>query len=136
RRGDLRSAFLLTGLAYLLTGLLVSPFLYASFSEPDRLTTLQPLTVSMCAVSLLIPTELTAIGGSLFHSVNRRFTTPPGELGSYLGPLLIGILAAFAWERRREQLTPLLLGAFAGAIVLAMGARLNLLGHITAVRLP
>ena len=136
RRAELGDVLRLIVIAYALTGLLVSPFVYASFSDPNRLTTLDPFVQSLDPISLLVPTELTALGGSAFDSVSRRFIAPPGELGGYLGPVLAGILAAFAWQHRRERRTVLLLAVFALAIVLSMGPRLSVLGDITAIRLP
>jgi hypothetical protein len=136
RRPELGDVLRLTVIAYAVTGLLVSPFVYASFSDPNRLTTLDPFVQSLDPISLLVPTELTALGGSAFDSVSSRFAAGPGELGGYLGPVLIGILAVFAWQHRRERRTVLLLAVFALAIVLAMGPRLSVLGEITAVRLP
>jgi hypothetical protein len=99
-------------------------------------THVDPLLLSLDPVGLFIPTELTFLGGGLLHSVSSRFTAGPGELGGYLGPVLIGILTLFAWERRRESRTALLFGIFALAILLAMGPRLNVLGSVTPVRLP
>ena len=135
-RSELLKALMLTGVAYVITGLLVSPYLYASLSDPNVVTNVDPFRFSLDPLSLLVPTELTSVGGALLRSVNTRFTAGPGELGGYLGPALLGILALYAWERRRERSTALLLGVFGLAILLAMGPRLNVLGDVTAIRLP
>jgi hypothetical protein len=121
--------------AYLLTGLAVSPYLYANLSEPNTLADIDPVPLSTDPFSIAVPTRLTEIGGMTFKSVGDRFTAG-GEGGAYIGIPLLILLGLLGWEQRRERVFRYLLGMLALGFVISLGPRLSLLGHITAIRLP
>jgi hypothetical protein len=123
----------LTLIAYLVTAVIVSPYLYANLSEPNTLAGVDPLTFSTDPLGVVVPSHLTAIGGALFESVNSQFS---GEQGAYLGVPLLLLLGLFAWQRRSDRVFRYLLAFLALAFIAALGPRLNLLGHVTAIRLP
>jgi hypothetical protein len=135
-RLKLRKALILTGLSYVITGILVSPFLYASLVDSHVVTNVDPLRLSLDPISIFIPSELTSVGGALARSISERFTANAGEIGGYIGLVLLGILAMFIWEKRRERIAVFLFAVAACAVLLAMGPRLHVFGHVTAVRLP
>jgi hypothetical protein len=129
-------AVLLTVLAGAIAGVLASPFVLASITDPNRLTTIEPAAFSLDPINLVVPTEVTWIGGELLSPVSDRFSAGPGELGGYLGAALIAILVIFAWEQRRRRGTLMLGGFLLFALLLALGPRLVVLGDITPLRLP
>jgi hypothetical protein len=122
--------------AYLITAVMVSPYLYANLSEPNTLTGIDPLPLSTDPLSVVVPTHLTAIGGSLFESISNRFTGSSGEQGAYIGVPLLLLLCLFAWRRRSDRIFRFVLVMMVFGFIAALGPRLNLLGHVTAIRLP
>jgi hypothetical protein len=135
RRPRLWEAVKLTAIAYLLTAIAVSPYLYANLSEPNTLAGIDPVPLSTDPLSVAVPTRLTEIGGMAFKSVGDRFTAG-GEGGAYLGIPLLILLGMLGWRRRDDRVFRYLLAMLALGFLLSLGPRLNLLGHITAIRLP
>jgi hypothetical protein len=120
-------------LAYVLTGVLVSPYLISALSNADTLPAVHPYSADL--VNLVIPTEMTAVGGEALDSVSSRFDAGLEEEGAYLGLPLILIAGLFWWERRDRYATILLLAALV-ALVASLGPRLEVLGAETWLRLP
>jgi hypothetical protein len=122
-------------LAFLITAVVVSPYLIATLTAGQRLTHTDPIFYALDPVNLVIPTRL-SLGGDHFSSINSQFTGNLAENGAYFGLPLLAALGAYLWSRRRDRAARLLAGAFGLALVAAMGPRLILLGDITGVRLP
>lgn len=135
QRSRLWKAVKLIVISYLLTGVAVSPFLYANLSEPNTLAGIDPVPLSTDPLSVAVPTRLTEIGGMALKSVGDRFTAG-GEGGAYLGIPLLILLGLLGWQRRRDRVFRYLIAMLALGFVVSLGPRLNLLGHITAIRLP
>ena len=119
--------------AYLITAVVVSPYLYANLSQPDTLAAINPLAFATDPVGLVVPSRLVAIGGGQFESISSRFAA---EQGAYLGVLLLALTGILAWQRRSDRVVRLLLLVLAFGFVASLGARLELLGQVTQVRLP
>lgn len=134
RRSLLVTARLLL-IAYAITGLLVSPYLVATLGSDLNLSHISPIYYSADPLNLVIPTRI-SVGGSALYSVSARFTGNLAENGAYFGIPMLLVLGIFTWQRRRDRVTMLLIGAFAIALIAAMGPRLNLLGTASPLRLP
>jgi hypothetical protein len=80
-------------------------------------------------LNVVVPTRLTALGGSHFASVAAHFASNRIDSDLYIGVPTLLILGLFAYRRRREGSTWLLLVSFVLASVLALGAELELEGH-------
>jgi hypothetical protein len=134
-----RAALVGTGkplvVAYVITGLLVSPYLISTLTADQTLSHIEPIFYSADPLNLVIPTRIT-VGGATMQAIGERFTGNLSENGTYFGIPLLLVLALFGWQRRRDRIAMLLVGAFAIALLAALGPRLNLLGSVTAVRLP
>lgn len=135
RRGPLLETGKLIAAAYIVTGVLVSPYLISTLTAHQTLTHIDPIYYSADPLNLIVPTRIT-LGGSAVYSIGRQFTGNLAENGTYFGIPLLLALGCFAWQRRRDRYAMLIVGAFAIALVAALGPRLNLLGTATAVRLP
>jgi hypothetical protein len=135
RRAALLGTAKLALLAYLLTGLIASPYLVPILTANQTLSHIEPTVYSADPLNLVIPTRIT-LGGAALSSIGERFTGNLAENGTYFGIPLLLAFALFAWQRRRDRIALLLVGAFGIALVAALGPRLNLLGTATIVRLP
>ncbi len=121
--------------AYAVTGLLVSPYLISTLTASQTLSHIDPLYYSADPLNLFVPTRIT-VGGAALQSIGERFTGNLSENGTYFGLPLLLVLALFAWQRRRDRVAMLLVGAFGIALLAAFGPRLNVLGSATSIRLP
>lgn len=135
QRASLLSLITPIVIAYVATGLLVSPFLAAAVTAHLDLTHIDPIRYSADPLNLVVPTRLT-VGGNALAGIGDQFTGNLSENGTYFGLPLLLLLGLFAWQRHRDRVALLLLGAFAIALVGALGPRLNLLGTPTSLRLP
>jgi hypothetical protein len=135
KRTSLLATTKLIVIAYVITGLLVSPYLIATLTAHQTLSHIEPLYYSADPINLVVPTRIT-LGGGALQAIGERFTGNLSENGTYFGVPLLLVLALFAWQRRRDRIAILLVGAFAIAILAALGPRLNLLGSATQIRLP
>ena len=125
------------GLAMLVT----SPFLYwtihglgdADSSAWKTFTDLYPGD----ALNPLLPTEVTWIGHSWFEDTTSKFTNfTPSEAGAYVGPVLLGIVVAFAITQWRRAATKVLLAVIAVCYVLSLGTELHVGGDAKGVWMP
>ena len=92
-------------------------------------------TYSTDLLNFVLPTPITAIGGTAAHSLTAHFTGNFGEDGGYVGLPLLGIVTYFALTGRRgawSATATVLLGLTA---IATLGPRLHVLGTI-GVRLP
>jgi hypothetical protein len=125
----------LAAIAYVLTAIAVSPYLYANLSEPNTLAGIDPVPLSTDPLSVAIPGRLTEIGGTALSSISGRFTAG-GEGGAYFGIPLLTLVCLLGWWRRNDRVFRYLLAMLALGFVVSLGPRLSLYGHITAIRLP
>jgi hypothetical protein len=137
RRRALWDTVRVTALAYVLTALLVSPYLFYAFSEPETLAGVNPPEqFSTDPLNLVIPTQITALGGDAFASLSSDFTGNASEQYAYLALPTLVILAWLLIDRRSRGQAKLLL-AIAGAAALAsFGPYLHLGNLSTDIPLP
>ncbi|MGI8904028.1 MAG: hypothetical protein ACR2IP_10300 [Solirubrobacteraceae bacterium] len=135
-RAALRGLLAPVALAYLLTAVLVSPYLYYAF-QPGKLPILLGRT-NMFSNDLLgfaVPTQLTALGGLDFLSTSRTFSAGVVEGGAYLGlPLILMMLLGVRAGWRRVEVR-VMLGTLLIVLVCTLGGHLHIGGH-AAIPLP
>lgn len=135
RRPLLRTLPLMAA-AYALALVAVSPFLIKAFTDlPPQ--TVRPLDRnSSDLLSFVLPRSTMLFGGAHFASVTKGFARHVGtDDTAYLGPAFLLMLLAFAWDRRRERSTWLLLGFAAVPAILSLGPVLSIHGRPT-ITLP
>jgi hypothetical protein len=121
-RGSLLRALPLVAAAYLVAGVVLSPFLIKAFGDlPPQ--TVRPLDRnSSDLLSFVLPRSTMLVGGERFAPITNAFSRQvKSDDTAYLGPAFLLMLIAFAWERRRERSTWLLLGFAAVPAILTLG---------------
>jgi hypothetical protein len=86
--------------------------------------------------NIVIPTKLTALGGSAFADISKHFAGGAQEQGGYIGLPLLAIAWAYAREAPRTGLRRLLLVCLGVFVALSFGPGLWIGGHYTAIALP
>ena len=127
-RRRLLRALPLVAAAYAIALVAVSPFLIKAFTDlpPEAV---RPLDLNSAdLLSFLVPRATMLFGGAHFANVSRHFPGLSSDDTAYLGPAFLLILVLFAWDRRRERSTWLLLGFAAIPAVLALGPILHVHG--------
>jgi hypothetical protein len=123
-------------LAYALTALAVSPFLVKALGDAPT-GSIRPLELnSVDLLSFVLPRKPMLVGGDRFASVTADFPGKPWDDTGYLGIGLLVVAASFAWTRRRERSTWLVLGFAAVAAVLALGPALHVDGEQVTTLMP
>ncbi len=118
----------LAGLAA--AGLLLSPLILTMLRHaPANLNGSVGYPVDV--LNLIVPTRVTAVGGSWGSSVSGSYPGNLSEQSAYLGLPLLAILASFAIAARSRPRTRLLLFVLLSSIVLSFGPRLTVAGHPT-----
>ncbi|GLR66769.1 hypothetical protein GCM10010909_14490 [Acidocella aquatica] len=120
-------------LAGLFAAMLVSPLLWGMFSRPRgiQLPPHWPLVFVTDPLNLIVPTIVTALGGSWALPLTRHFSGLLDEQGAYLGLPLLFILWGYC--RAHSRFFGLLLGVI---ILLSCGPQLRLAGVVTHIPLP
>ncbi|MBV8775357.1 MAG: hypothetical protein JO166_23940 [Deltaproteobacteria bacterium] len=116
--------------AYAISLIAVVPYLYY-FLQPGypHSPINSPKKYSADLLNLLLPTEVNAMGNIGFiRAVAQHFTGNLLETGSYFSLPLTAIAIWFAWERRREATTRMLVAFLAIVCVLMLGPRLHVNG--------
>ncbi len=131
-RGRLRGLLAPVALAYLVTAVLVSPYLYYAF-QPGGLPILLGRTnlFSNDLLAFAVPTQITALGGLDLMSTSQTFSAGPVEGGAYLGlPLILMMLsgARAGWRRTEVRV---MLGTLLVVLVCTLGGHLHVAGHAT-----
>ena len=129
RRPRLISAVVPVLGAYAFAALLTAPFLYflldgfygGSFGLQDNFVA--------DLANFVVPTRITAIGGTWLTSISSRFPGNPSEQDAYLGAPLVLILILFARERLRSAGGRFVLCALVVAVVACLGARAKVDGR-------
>jgi len=89
------------------------------------------------ALNAVVPTEVTGIGHWWFKGMSSTFTLgTPSEATGYVGPILLGIVLAFAITHWGQPATRVLVGVLVVSYVLSLGTRLHIAGHETGIPLP
>ena len=124
--------------AYLVAGVILIPYLFYVFAGASSLASAAKHSGFFSAdlANYLIPTPLTALGGTVFEPVTHRFLGNTEERGAYLGiPLvLITFLAARASWRSRPGRTAIAAGAVVA--LCSLGPVLQILGHGGRFKIP
>ncbi len=109
------------GAGYLLGGILASPLLlYAALGASGQGFVNDPAGTDL--LNLFVPTNLNAIAGSSFSTIQGHFN--PHESALFVGTPALVVIALFAWRERRNAWSRVLLALFALATVFALGPRL------------
>lgn len=126
----------LLALAYALTAVIVSPYLYYAF-QPGQVPILLTRTdmFSNDLLAFIVPLPSIALGGSHFTSISSNFTAGWIEGGAYLGLPLIVLLCLGAWRRWRHLDGKVMVLTLLIVIVCSLGGRLHVNGP-TAIPLP
>lgn len=117
--------------SYALALLILSPYIYLIFSEPVPKGPLwQTFLSSADLLFFLLPSHVSEIGRIV--AVRHVLDTLPTTIFvgyTYLGPVLLAIVAAFAWNHWGEPLCALLLASMAIIALAALGPELIVGGH-------
>ena len=128
-RERLYETAVLVGLAYVITAVVLSPFLFFFFSHGVEAGSQDPAYVySVDLANLVIPTNLTAIGGHAFVETSAKFVGNYAETTSYLGLPLVAVVVAFAVKARRSAGGKLLCSMLSLVMVAALGPSLMVAG--------
>jgi len=119
-------------LAYAGSALLCAPYLWDLILGADQQSSVihSPLIYSTDLVNFLIPTPVTALGGSLALPIAAHFGGNFGEDSAYLDIPLLLIVGLFAATHRRDRWAQVVLTVIGGAVVATLGPRLRILGGI------
>jgi hypothetical protein len=133
RRRIVRLLIPLAG-AFLVVGIVTSPFLYYALTGPEVAKD-RGLAFSSDALSYFIPTQIFRVGGHRFAAVSNGFLAGYIEDGTYLGLPVVLMVAAYAVQRWRTRAGRILLSVLAVAVVWSLGTYLYIDGHQT-IELP
>jgi hypothetical protein len=135
-RANLRTVLVPIGLAYAATGVIVSLYLYYAF-QPGGLPILVWRTemFSNDLLGLVVPTEVTKLGGAHFLSTSSRFTAGIVEGGAYFGLPLIAMMCLGARGRWRGVGGKVMIATLVVVLVCSLGGRLHVDGA-TSIPLP
>jgi hypothetical protein len=114
--------------AYLVAGVLTSPFLAYAAVHFQRESINRPADFPADLANLIVPTRLTALSTGWTHTTSALFAGNTAENGAYLGVPLLAILVWFAWAKRRSAKARLLTGLFVLGVLLELGTALHLRG--------
>ena len=136
-RGALRALARDITFAYIVCLIFAAPFLYFFFlGRATAPALIQPRGVYVAdLLNYVIPTPITALGGSWAHYTTRHFTGNYREEGAYLGIFLLTALARAAFVLRKNAWARLIVILFAGLVVCSFGPSLHILGH-PVMRMP
>jgi MFS family permease len=141
RRGRIRAVVLPTlgagGIAILLAG----PYLYwvvkgLGDANSESWRTFTEL-YSNDLLNPILPTEVTGLGHWWFESTTEKFTNfTVSEAASYVGVVLLGIVAVWAAANRRQPAAKVVVGVLVFCFVLSLGTSLEVAGDDTGVWMP
>jgi len=122
-------------LAYLVTAVVVSPWLYYMFVDFRHKPLRSSNEHSADLLSLVIPTQTIELGdmSDFFRNLSSRFTSNIFENGGYVGVPLLIIAVCFAVSRWRTLTGKALTLMLAITIVMAMGPWLHVAGIETVI---
>jgi hypothetical protein len=121
--------------SYVLTGLLMSPYLLAAFRDLPEGSINPPIIYSTDVLNLFVPSESTLVGGDAARTIEAKFTGDTVEHTGYVGLPLIALVLLFSRQEGSRRIKRFLLLMLGIVIVASLGNRVHL-GGITPVRLP
>jgi hypothetical protein len=121
-----------------LVALFVSPFLISMARHPDYVNhpAVWPYFFTADLLNLVVPTKLTAIGGSAFAGVSKHFCGGPQEHCAYIGLPLLAIVVWYGRAAGGAGCGRLLVACFGLFVLLSFGPFLWVAGHFTGLALP
>ena len=109
---------------------LVSPLLIAAFRHPNPIDRrIRPDLYPLDLANLVVPTQITWLGGDRFRDESLRLVGNLTEQLGYVGPALLVVAALGVLRWRRERWVWVVVVGIVAAVVLALGARLTIFGH-------
>lgn len=130
-RARLRSLLAPLAGGYALAAVLGSPLLYYMLTDFQTKSITPPGGYVADLANFVIPTRLTALGGSWAAGTSAGFPGNEAEQVAYLGIPTLAVVAWFAVRRRRTPTARFLLASFAVAVLAAFGNAL----HVAGVRI-
>lgn len=123
--------------AYIVCLILVSPFLYFFFSGMGEAPSLlQPLNVYVAdALNYIIPTPITAVGGSWATFITHNFTGNYSEDGAYVGVFVLAMMGMSACALRSHPWARVIVAMFVILVICSFGPSLHVMGR-EAMHLP
>jgi hypothetical protein len=118
-------------IAYAVTLLLSSVYLYQLLKAPNYAKDVGVLFYETDVLAFLVPTTATWIGGSTFAPVSGLFQAGPGETVAYLGLPLVLIAGRYAITRWHDRLTRFLAILIAVGVFWVLGSHLYVSGKPT-----
>lgn len=131
-RRRLRAVILPIAISYCIALAVVSPYLYFFFSQaPRRAPMWQPFLYSADLLFFVLPSWMSEAGRlGMFTGAFGAMPDTVNYAGfSYIGPVLLAIVAVFTWQHWREVRTRLLLWLMSITAVLSCGPWLTAGGH-------
>jgi hypothetical protein len=124
--------------AYLIAGIIISPYLYFLFADGLRQTEIMSVsTFSVDLLNFLVPTPLNQLGTALpLRHLASWFRCGLMESGGYLSPSLVVVAALFAGRHWGEPYGRLMIDLLFVLLVLSVGPYLQIMGHVTSIGLP
>jgi hypothetical protein len=124
----------LAALAYGLTAVVLSPYLYYLITQPrSQFQAAGPYAVDLA--NFVVPTQLQAVGPDRTDAIATHFLAGTVESTAYIGLPLLAILVAFGWTSRRLPAARLVWVMLAGIALLSLGRSLAVAGSV-AFSLP
>jgi hypothetical protein len=121
--------------AYLLAGVLCSPFIYYLLAGLHTEAFHNPQDYNTDPVNFVIPTQVSLVGHDWARPISMRFPGNISERGAYIGVPALLIVALYSWERRRTAGGRFLTLSFVASVLAALGFNLIVHGH-RLVELP
>jgi hypothetical protein len=120
------------GAAYVISAVILSPYLYymLALGVPEG-TIFAPKNNAADLLNFLVPTGVNELGRlSLFGTIASYFRADLSESRAYLGLPLLALIVLIARERWHDRDAKFVVCMFTSACVLAMGPFLEVAGHI------
>lgn len=126
-RAGLRRLLVPLGAAYVLAGVLVSPFVYFVLSSSEKTPNPGASSFRGDLLEFVVPTRA-SFGGWWSAGVASHYPANDIERGAYLGAPLLAVLAWYWLAQRRRPAARLLLVLFVVAALATLGSRLTVDG--------
>ncbi len=136
QRKDLLNAFRDVIFSYILTIIIISPYLYAMISTIPKGTIHNPDYWVTDLLNFFIPTPLTLIGGKTFISIASKFNGNYAEEDGYLGLPLIFLLILYIINFYKTKKGKFLILIFIMISIFSLGPTLHIYGNNTNIIMP